>query len=194
MGSHINDDIIENILGDDVNPLILNVDNFGNAIDIKKKIFNLLHINIRSIRKNFDNLVTFLNTYNCCHYCDIIVLSECWTIDNTNFNIPGYIGYHNSANYNKNDGVFIYTREGLGQTISDFKLDTSNITMTRITFICNNLTYAINALYRPPSSNTNFFIKDLNNYLTNNLKAQIEILVGDININLKDNSLSTCRR
>lgn len=51
-----------------------------------------LHVNIRSIKKNFDQFTVFVQEF-CCQM-DFMVLTECW-LDGAdsnliNFNIPGY--------------------------------------------------------------------------------------------------------
>ena len=177
-------DIVEDIIRNNIKPVILDVDSFKNAIDVHKKIFNILHLNIRSIRQNFDNLLTFLETYNC-NYSDIIVLSECWKVENpSNFNLPGYNCYYNLANFNKNDGLFIFVKTDIVANFNDFKFEQSGITLTRVSLTINNVSYAINALYRPPSTDVKLFLRELDDYFSNNLEAQMELFIGDININL----------
>lgn len=66
------------------------------------KLLNILHLNIRNIKKKLDELVILLENYKF-HSTDIIILSESFQIPNIDYyNIPGYNTYYNRANFNKN--------------------------------------------------------------------------------------------
>ena len=55
---------------------------------------NIVHINIRSLNKNFNNLITFLELSSVPF--DIVILSETNTIQNTNqFCLPNYKIFYN---------------------------------------------------------------------------------------------------
>ena len=121
-------------------------------------------------------------------YCDIIVLSECFQFSCNQFNIPGYNIHYNNADLNKNDGMLIYTKQIINVHIIDYKLSRSLVTLSKITVTIQNITFGINCVYRPPSTNERHFIEDIEIYLADNLKNQIEIFVGDINLNICDNN------
>lgn len=154
-----------------------------NYVDKNKKILNVLHLNIRSITKNFNEFLSFLEAYD--SFCDIIVLTETWQIHSDNFNINGYTVFYNNAKHNQNDGIVIYVNSSLNPKIKNVKLELSGVTLTCIDVTINNIAFCISCIYRPPSTDTQFFISDVESYLsTNNLKKQVDILIGDININL----------
>lgn len=147
--------------------------------------FNILHLNIRSIRKNFDNFLAFLSTIQL--KAHVIVLSETWlpSNDGTPFLIPGYNTFHSYATFNQNDGVSIFVQDDL---LSSFKLLTiSHCNSSLITIKLKNSNLSILCLYRSPSRNAKLFLENLNNYLdsltTQQINSQI-FLVGDINIDL----------
>lgn len=83
--------------------IVENVDNFkhyGNPGELK-----LFHMNVRSIAKNFDELLTFQD-YLSVNF-DIIVLSETFQINNTEFyHMNGYRSIYSHGTLNKNDGVY----------------------------------------------------------------------------------------
>ena len=67
-------------------------------------IINIFHMNIRSIQKNFEELLMSLETTQ--NHFDFIVLTETWQLEAiNNFHIPNYTFYYNEANFNQNDGV-----------------------------------------------------------------------------------------
>ncbi len=180
-------DIIEQIMQDKTESIIVGINN-SNVINVNNKVLSILHLNIRSLNRNYDNLVTFMETYSC-RSVDVIVLSECWNIENPgSFNIVGYESHYNFSKINQNDGVFIFIKSTLNADINIIKLLNCNIAVSRITFSINGTSCAVNAMYRSPNSNVRLFLQDLNNYLLDTLLEEIEIIVGDININLKENS------
>lgn len=156
-------------------------------LDNKEKLFNIFHLNIRSIQKNFDNLILLLQSFNLTD-CDILVLSECFQISSpSQFYIPGYESFYNSANYNKNDGVVIMIRQNILAEVLHTKLTKSQATISRITCNIKNTTIGISAVYKPPSIDKQAFIQDIQNFFETLPEANIiEILTGDINIDITD--------
>ena len=156
----------------------------SNVIKVENKFLNVIHFNIRGILTNFDNLLIFLQTYNLV-YCDVIVLSETHFLRSIEyFNIPGYNLYYNSANFNSWDGVMIYTKSSLNPTFTNHKFEKSGITLTSCKLTVQNTNLNIHTLYRSPSSNLPFFLDDLEQYLGAIHYGDVDILVGDININI----------
>lgn len=140
-------------------------------------------MNIRSIAKNFDEFKLFLELTSQSY--DIIVLTETFQIfDSQFFNIQGYDSLYNNGNYNKNDGILIYVKNGITFTqkivqlgdVRALELDVSTQESTEIT--------KITAIYRSPHSCVTTFNKNLNNYLQNLENCSRHILVGDMNIDL----------
>lgn len=184
-------EILENLEGQEANVQLpredISVDILKRQINIKEKILNLVHVNIRSVKKNFDNLLVFLQTFEL-YYCDVIVLSESFQISHDHFNIPGYNFHYNNADSNRNDGVIIYTKENLNIHVFNHKLLRSSVTLSKITFLTQNVTFGVTCLYRPPSTGEGPFIEEIENYFVNNLREQVEIFVGDINLDICDHN------
>lgn len=161
-------------------------------INIDSKLLNIIHFNIRSLKKNFDQLLVFLQTYDLLS-CDIIVLSETWQLVSNDFNIDGYKMYYNEGDCNQNDGVVVYINSKLNiKKVDNVKWDKAGITIVRIVLSVRDIQYGITCVYRPPSTIVESFLNDLENYLTTVCLLQTEILMGDININLlSENSVDT---
>ena len=179
------DDILYNMENED-NILTKTVDRdtLHSELDIKNNIFNLVHLNIRSVKKNFDNLILLLDNFNL-DFNDIIVLSESFQIcSNENFNIKGYETFYNDAKYNKNDGVIVLVKPELEPIFSTVVLPTSQATVSRIVCHVKDMTLGITAVYKPPPISKDLFIQDLEDFLNTINKQQIEIFTGDVNINL----------
>lgn len=104
-------------------------DNLANIFNATNTNLNIMHVNIRSVRKNFDELLVFLDVFKL-NNCDIIILSECWQILSTNqFNIKGYTTYYNKGDYNQNDGVMVFTKSEINADIKTDKLTQSQISI-----------------------------------------------------------------
>lgn len=155
------------------------------AVALNGKILNILHLNIRSVSRNFDNLLVLIECFKL-SYCDVIVLSECFRISSgSQFCIPGFDTFYNGADYNRNDGVMILVRSSL-TVVNMFhtKLPTCQATVSRICLIIGGITFGITAVYRPPPIAIRDFVEDLHSFLGANISHQIEIFTGDVNINI----------
>lgn len=163
-----------------------NIGELKNKINLEnKRNFNIIHFNIRSLNKNFNELLIYLEDYGV-NGIDIITLSETWNIDNIDrFQIPNFNIYYNDSHHNQNDGVIIYVNNKLSATVKCF--DLTEVKLMEVETKIDNRTIKIIATYRPPSTNTSLFIEELQRYLTsNNMKNSLIIFVGDININIAD--------
>lgn len=126
-----------------------------------------------------------LNTSN----VDIIVLSETWKLEElTNYSIPGYNMFYNDSQVNQNDGVVVYVKSGIDNLVNIAHF--SETKLLRLSFVINNISFTLTASYRPPSTNVDLYTSELQDYFMNK-NENIEIFVGDININILDNLNAT---
>lgn len=147
-------------------------------------IINIFHMNIRSIQRNFEELLILLD--NCQNEFDIIILTETWQFEAiNNFHIPNYTFYYNNANFNQNDGVVVYIHNSI-RTINVSNIRDNEVTFTKILGEKSNKKFNITAIYRPPSTNSHIFLDDLNKIITENYQVDIEFLIGDINLDIND--------
>lgn len=146
--------------------------------------FGVVHFNIRSIYRNFEELLIYLEKMDI-EQIHVIILSETFNINELDrFNIRGYSLFHNNSVYNKNDGLLIYIRNDLNAETKIFELTETNISRLKITF--NQYKMGITSIYRPPSTNLNLFLTELEEYFANLKQEQIDLLIGDLNINILD--------
>lgn len=154
-------------------------------LQFKKCSFSLIHLNIRSINKNFEELLCSLTTLNVMF--DIIILSECRCTISEVYSIPGYDFHPVAHRLNSFDSLAIFTRS---DTIHNPIFNTIPCTSANLISIKMSLysqTFEILACYRSPSSNIKQFTSDLNNILDHSCDNTTHtIIVGDININIFD--------
>ena len=90
--------------------------------DDKDENVSVLHLNIRSINKNFENFKMFLSNLNLSF--SIICFSETWlndsNVDNSNYELPNYVSVHQIRNHYKGGGVSVYIHK-------NFKLNSEMI-------------------------------------------------------------------
>lgn len=167
--------------------IVNNLQEYGSNIN-KSQSINFIHLNIRSIQKNFDELLILITTS--LSDFSVIILSETWKINSIdNYQIPGYVGFFNESELNQNDGVIIYVKKSLPADMQIYKFD--NLKFLKVTIHINNITIGITGVYRLPSLDVNMFLNELNNFLKHNrVNNNIELFIGDININILNKSLN----
>lgn len=120
---------------------------------------------------------------------DILVLTECHTLTSASMcGIPGFNVYYDNANFNSFDGLLVYTKQHLSPVIVTEKLMESSISVTNLSFVFENISLSLHACYRSPNSNTLSFLNDLSRYLENKQNANVNILLGDLNLNILNNN------
>lgn len=75
----------------------------------------IYHINVRSIRKNFDELSLLIESVEQKNI-DLLVLSETFNLEEDEvclFNLPNFKLVYNNSQFNKNDGVIVYIKKNI---------------------------------------------------------------------------------
>lgn len=148
---------------------------------------SLLHINIRSLPKNFENLKILLASIN--HKFSIIALSETWlkTTPHSYYSLPGYELVVNNRHGRGGGGVALYisndlhfiTREDLN--ISDESLESLFVEISNPT--TKNIIAGV--IYKAPSVVHDKFMTSLQNICSRITCVNKHCLIsGDFNINL----------
>lgn len=144
----------------------------------------ILSQNIRSINHNFDDLQALISRFDIDF--DIIVLTECWLTENTFVpTIPGYNITTSNRHINQNDGIVLYIKSDLAfKTTEPIECQEANCLVSTL-----GVEYAIISIYRPPSfRNTDNFTSSLDQILSNLKNYKNVIVLGDMNINIINDS------
>ena len=150
---------------------------------------SLLHLNARSLSKNFDSLQTLLCTLN--FPFSIIGISETWLNKNSPpvFNIPNYDMIRADRKAGRGGGVAYYIHDSIS-----FRLrDDVCINGTEDLFIeverQHSKNIIIGLVYRPPNHQFQYFYDNLETSLNKlSLENKDMYLMGDFNINISDTS------
>lgn len=151
---------------------------------------NIIHVNIRSINKNYDNFLAYIASLQT--EFDIMLLSETLAVYNLNdFQINNYDIYYNNSRNNKNDGMVIYVRSNLNSVAEIMEMN--NYKFLRITLNKNNVSCGILGIYRLPSMDADAFVADLSTALSRITPQTVEVFGGDINIDIIKNEPTVSR-
>lgn len=147
--------------------------------------FSCMHINIRSMIKNFTTLQQTI--HNCKIPIDVIVITEAGISSNIEqlYNLSGYTMYSHLRSSRRGGGIIVYIKSHfkftpIQYTTWSFENLTGSLKINEI-----DKEIVICAVYRPPRYNKRLFVKELDKYIMEYSSKQNLLLVGDTNIDLK---------
>lgn len=145
---------------------------------------NIITQNIRSIAHNIDGFSALLQRIVV--EPDVIVLTECWLSCQPSIpQIHNYNSIASTRNFNQNDGLVVFTKSNFSYNVYEPSFLEANCLVITI-----KTSIAIISLYRPPSfKNLDNFLMSLDKVLLSLEKFQNVIVIGDINIDIKADSI-----
>ena len=151
---------------------------------------SILHVNARSLCKNFDSIISMLHSLGDFNF-SFIAISETWFNNTTShglYNIDGYNFIHNDRIDRRGGGVALYIKSSINYVIRD-DLNRHLTNDAETIFIevqnGNQANVIIGIIYRPPDNQ----LASFNNSLCSCLDALSNehkdcFLAGDFNVNL----------
>ena len=164
-----------------------------------KDSFSVLHLNIRSMNKNFESFKEFYSKIK--FKFSIVCFSETWVdgipfSKNSNFQLSGYKVLHQTRKNRKGGGVCVFVHENLSFKLrEDLSINCDAIQSLSIEISSTkSKSIVLNTIYRPANGDmkqceTHF--KDLFSKNGKNLKNIV--IAGDFNINFLDFEPKTCK-
>lgn len=145
-------------------------------------------LNIRSLRKHFDELVVYINSLNFSY--KVIILTEVWikTGEESRYQIQGYNMLFQPRPDNRAGGVVIYVDSDLKATHQLILYPTSELINVIFSISCNNHIYNISlfGIYRQCKFTFNQFKLHFENIVQ--MPNDPTIIMGDMNICLLNNN------
>jgi Reverse transcriptase (RNA-dependent DNA polymerase) len=161
-------------------------ENLDKWLKIKKscnanKKFVIVHLNIRSLKKHWDEFIIVIHKYLTIINC--IVLSETDTkiIEECMYDIPNFVQIAKSRknlNRTKGGGLMFFVSKKCNLTLLEQQ---EVINYEYISAVINGI--KVYGIYRQPDSNVKEFIHEIEKNILSNNDEKI-ILIGDFNINL----------
>jgi hypothetical protein len=149
--------------------------------------FSCIHINIRSMIKNFPKLQQLI--HNSISPIDVIIVTEAGITDPivNLYNLTGYNMYPQLRTNKRGGGIIVYAKNYLKLTLTQHQTKTfENLTCTIKVNACQDV--VVCAVYRPPKTNKYIFVKELSKCISTYNAKKNFILIGDMNIDLKHTS------
>lgn len=126
-----------------------------------------IHLNIRSINKNKDELKIMMTEENMERDWDFIALTECWAneeeVANINLDMEDYNYYNSKEKYNQNGGIMVYVNKRWDVEVSvnenrDYGCEHMELNLRNIR---TKKQYQLIIIYRNPGRNKNDFIQGI---------------------------------
>lgn len=138
---------------------ILDTQLWSTFINSTNTELQIVHLNIRSLRKNFTELMVTLHT--CKNVLDVIVLSEINVKqDELRFyEIDGYDMHSYTRETRRGGGLLVYCKSSLNAETENIHGHATEILHTRIN--CDSKSLSVISVYRPPNTNKLRFILEL---------------------------------
>lgn len=178
------DNFNTNYLSSDSN--YYSTDDFISNFTKTSKGFSILHVNSRSLSKNFDSLETMLYSLNNFPF-SVIGVTETWlhsTSPNL-FELNNYTLVRQDRTDKRGGGIAFYISEQLQFKIRKEKCIQQSESLFLEIMSPNNKNIIIGLIYRPPHSSINLFCEDLDKCLhTLTSEGKQLYLMGDFNIDL----------
>ena len=162
-----------------------------NFKDFSKNSFSVLHLNIRSINKNFEAFTEFFSKLN--HIFGVICFSETWASEenvnkNSTFQLKNYNVIHQVRNSRKGGGLCIFIHESLcyklrkdlsinPEAIESLSIEISNKKASNLIF---------NAIYRPTTGDIKVLEQFCKDVFSENQNMKHMMFAGDFNMNVLD--------
>ena len=150
------------------------------------ELHDIFFANIRSIRKNFGDLLEILETID--HKFTFIMLNEFWLGPNERdlFKIDGYQAFSTDRNRHGGGIVVYYKEQYHASIINAFSFISDNFESLFINVKLNSVNFTLGSIYRPPSTTRgiNDFLSEFKQRILNHLPTTNNIIIGDFNIDL----------
>ena len=161
----------------------------NNKNDIKldrDSSFSLLHMNARSLNKNFESMELLLHSLDYFPF-SVIGISETWLHNNSPsiFNLQNYTMYRSDRQHNHGGGVALYAHNNINSKLRpDLSIDGSESMFLEI-INENNKNTIVGVIYRPPKNCIDSFLDNFDQFLHKISEENKHVyLMGDYNIDL----------
>lgn len=148
---------------------------------------SLIHMNIRSLRKNFVTLLSHINQIQ--NKISLLILTETNITDNENdlYKIHGFNALFLNRD-GRGGGIAVYIKDDINFEVNE--IEANSFETISIDLSINNKTTSFISVYRPPHLNINHFIIELDQAISKFNKKNDTIVVGDMNIGIKKTNIT----
>ncbi|CAN7999157.1 unnamed protein product, partial [Ixodes pacificus] len=151
--------------------------------------FSVLHVNIRSIRKHWNEFEIISRDIS--SLVDVFVLTEISisSVATDQFSLPGYIGKFYTRCSGHGGGIAVFVNEKW--SITNISLYFNHAECVALSLGNAATSVCFLAVYRPPSTNVGSFLEELETYISSLTMHDQLCVVGDFNIDILSTTKST---
>lgn len=171
-------------------------DNNSHYISVNKVVnfyynnsINFLHINCRSLKQNFSEIVNLLNACNNNDkVIDVCAVTELWITEDEGkfYNIDNYDLVTKCRTNKRGGGIGFFIRKCYSyNVITDLTLIEDYIECLTVELLFNKTYFTFACIYRPPNSSLPQFLDSMDHLLSSkalNKKNAVHTVLGDFNI------------
>ena len=147
--------------------------------------FSIIHVNCRSLNKNFEKLITLLNQIHTT--VSVICVTETWTTpcNECDYSIPGYNFFAKSRTNKCGGGVGIYVLNGIECKVRPDICFNSADFAESVFIELSTLRFIVGCVYKPPDTNVELFTAAFDSLLSELNKSRLPTYIaGDFNIDI----------
>lgn len=165
----------------------IHINTWQNDLRKGKESLHILHLNICSLRKHFNELLTL--TKNCLDNIDIICLTEVNVkkYELCLYNIEGFNLYSKTREKQRGGGIVIYVKENI--TFKTYNTAGSYCELLHGCLQAGRYESDIIVCYRPPKTDKPLFIKAIEQVIRSVPKNKDLVMIGDYNIDILEEHL-----
>lgn len=168
------------------------IDTWANSLN--NEILSAIHININSLRSNWDLLCVIIN--NLLPKLDLLVLTEINVKDEESlaYQLRNFSQFSKCRICRRGGGIMVFYKDTY--TLVDtnpYSLDEAENLNFQLKHNETNIVFLVLAIYRSPKQNLGRFLTDFEFFLKNGIKKDVNlVIIGDLNIcTLKKTNLHT---
>lgn len=149
--------------------------------------FYVSHLNIRSLRSNFSQLISVLQALN--YWPDVLILSEIWVFSEevSCFSIPGYNCISSCNDKYRAGGIIVFSKECLKLSPLPCTLQTADTIQFSLTV--QNTVFTFLCVYRLHSFSEANFVAEIGRHISS-ISCKNLMVIGDCNLDILLNSAS----
>lgn len=158
---------------------------------------SIIHQNVASLRNKWEIFKYILEDKGAINDIDIIVLTEISIKDNENsiYQLKGFSSLSYNRERQKGGGICMLYRSNIDlDEIWKGKNSKTGHEGLHVEVNINTKKVSIIAVYRPPDFNSDLYIEEISNYLRQIDKSLDLMIIGDINIDIKNNKCEQVNR
>ena len=115
-------------------------------------VLNVMHINSRSLPRNFDSIKSLLKTLHT--QPDVLVFTETWLTHNNrdHYELLGYHSYHLVRNTRRQGGVSVFVSNNFfSKDLKELTIINNDIEINTVSIKTNSVNFFLCSIYRPNS-------------------------------------------